>query len=804
MVKIDLHLHSLYSDRPSEWILRRLGLPQSYSPAEVLYQKLHAAGMTYKTITDHHRIDGCLELLAKHPEDTFISEEVTTYFPDGCKIHLLVWNINISQHEEINALRENIYELSAYLRLHHIPHAVTHPLISLNQKFTIEHFEKLILLFSTFESINGNREPLTQEIATLCLLSLTPEKIEELANRHNLTPTHPHPHLKSFTAGSDDHGGLAVAAAFTEAPQARTLQEFFQAIQERRTQNHGSRGDPLRLANNVYNTILGYARTKLTKQAPKATQLLTRIVDRFLSGKNPTNFSFSEKLTFATEAIRSGAILDWINPNSASLTQDLATFFSSPETHAALEKAIREEATESRRTFRMASYLANTLIYRFAIQIFDRIREGRWFDALQPLSGFLPVLASIAPYLVAFRQFCPDRPFLQQVSKTFLTQTPETLKRHKTAWFTDTLEDVNGVTRTIRALTAAIHDLGHPIEIISCHAHISIQNLPIRNFPPLGEFPVPEYELQRVSFPPLLDILDTIYTQQFTEIIVSTPGPVGLVGLLAARLLGLPLHMVYHTDFPQYALYLSDDQMMESLTWSYMQWFYGQADRLYVNTEAYRQAWEKRSIPSHKISILPRGIDTHLFHFQKRNADFWKSYGATNPVVLYVGRISKEKNLAFLASVWPIVQTLIPTATLAFVGDGPYRAELQKLIPSALFTGPLIGETLATAYASSDLFLFPSTTDTFGNVVLEALASGLPVICSTIGGPAELLRRCRLGQAISTDDPSSWAHAIVETLHNPPHESARLAQSERIRKEWDWKQAAAQFVQLLTEPIPKA
>jgi glycosyltransferase involved in cell wall biosynthesis len=343
---------------------------------------------------------------------------------------------------------------------------------------------------------------------------------------------------------------------------------------------------------------------------------------------------------------------------------------------------------------------------------------------------------------------------------------------------------------------------GHPVEIFSCHSQITIQNLPIRNFPPLGEFPVPEYELQRVGFPPVLEILDTIYNENFTDIIISTPGPLGLVGLLVARLLGLPIHMIYHTDFPQYALYLSDDRMMESLTWAYMQWFYGQADRIYVNTLSYRHAWEKRGIPPTKISILPRGIDTAQFHTTHRDPNFWQSYGATPPVLLYVGRISKEKNLAFFNQIWPHIQNHIPSASLCIVGEGPFRSELQKSLPKAIFTGALSGITLAKAYASADLFLFPSTTDTFGNVVLEALASGIPVIASTIGGPAELLSQCQIGKTIPIDQPQAWITTIIQTLNHPIPQSERHRQAEQIRAQWNWGAAATQFIQQILSDHP--
>ena len=145
--------------------------------------------MDFVTITDHDTIDGSLQL-AEFP-DTFISEEVTTYFPqDPCKIHLLVWGITEAQHAEIAALRDNIFELQAYLQKAEITHSVAHPLYSINGKLDASHLERLILLFKHFEGVNGLRDALLSVLAQKLLSNLTPEKIEELANRHNLA-AHP-------------------------------------------------------------------------------------------------------------------------------------------------------------------------------------------------------------------------------------------------------------------------------------------------------------------------------------------------------------------------------------------------------------------------------------------------------------------------------------------------------------------------------------------------------------------------------------------------------------------------------------
>ncbi len=288
MLRVDLQLHSRFSDRPSEWILRRLGMPQSYSEPEKLYRKLDDAGMIFKTITDHNRLDGA-KAIAHYP-DVFLSEEVTTYFPDGCKIHLLVWNLNEAQHEEIQNLRPNIYELAGYLRQQGLSHGVAHPLVNINQVLTVEHFERLVLLFRCFEARNGNREPLAQEVSNRCLAALTPEKISSLANRHGLEPTHVDAHRKVLFASSDDHSGLHTGATYTEVGSGLTVQDFFRGLEAGGATLHGPMGDPLTFSSSLYTTVFSFARDKIKRGAPVGASLLGKMAERFLAGQNPTRF----------------------------------------------------------------------------------------------------------------------------------------------------------------------------------------------------------------------------------------------------------------------------------------------------------------------------------------------------------------------------------------------------------------------------------------------------------------------------------------------------------------------------------
>ena len=791
MLRVDLQVHSRFSDRPTEWILRRLGVPQSYSEPEAIYRKLDAAGMTFKTITDHNRLEGGKAIA--HHADAFLSEEVTTYFPDGCKIHLLVWNLTEGQHEEIQRLRPSIYELGAYLRQETLPHAVAHPLASINKMLTVDHFERLVLLFRCFEARNGNREPLAQEIALRCLQSLTPDKIIELANRHHLEPTHADAHRKTFFASSDDHSGLHTGETFTEIEGGHSLADFFRGLEEGRAQAHGPMGDPLTFSSSLYTTLFSFARDKIKRNAPTGANLLGKMTERFLAGKNPTAFSFTERFGHITEAIRTGQALDFVKPGETTLAREVSAFLSDPKLKTALDRIIAEEPNAQRRSFRMASHAANQLSYRLIQQFQQRLTRGNLIDAFQAITGLLPIGFGLTPFLVAFSQQAPDRPLLTHTSRRFLGTVPQPLRNEKRAWFTDTLEDINGVARTIRAMVQAGQHAGVEITVVTSRSNLSIKDIPIKNFPPVGEFEIPEYELQKLSFPPFLDMLDYIQREKFTELIISTPGPIGLCALGCAKLLGLRTSGIYHTDFPQYARFLADDAFVETMVWNYMQWFYGQTDLIYVNSEFYRRCWIDRGILPDKLHIFPRGLDTELFSPALRDATFWTKRGAKGPVLLYVGRISREKDLDLLAEITAPLRKRVGEFTLAIVGDGPYRAALQKLLPGAIFTGSLNGRELGVAYASADLFVFPSTTDTYGNVVIEAMAAGLPAAVSDVGGPRELVKTSQMGRIFPAHDAAAWVTGLAEMLAKLPSPEDRAAISTQAGLDRRWDKAFARF-----------
>ena len=790
MSKCDLHLHSRHSDRPSEWILRKAGVPDSLSSPVQLYENLRKQGHDFVTLTDHNTLGAFRELRGQ--EGFFPGVEITTYFPeDRCKVHLLAWNLDERQFLEIEKLRPNLLELATFLRKEQLAHAVAHPLISVDGRMTADHFEKLLLLFSVFETANGLRASLAHRVVDLCLDLLTPEKIRVLSEKHQLESAGKEPWKKGRVGGSNDHCGLYAGQVWTEVPGARDAGAFLHGVMEGQGMPQGEGGDPARFVNGLFHILFEFIREKVGNRAPRGSELLLRIVNRFLAGENPIEVSFLDKARYAVEMVASGRIFEFWKAPEGGLSKELAHYLGNPETKRALQRVLEEEREPERRSFRLASKVINDVGFRIVTRFIDRASRGDVLAGLEPLAGVIPLGLATAPYLYSFHALRVNRDLWGEVAQRFTGSRPPELQNRCKGWLTDTLEDVNGVARTIRTMAAAGRAQGADLTILTSRPDLKAEE-GVVNFPPVGVFTIPEYELQKLSFPPILEVIDHIVRRGYTELILSTPGPMGLTGLLAAKLLGLRTSAIYHTDFPQYARFLSeDDPMMEGIAWNYMHWFYSQVDRVYVNSQKYLERWVERGLAQEKLRILPRGLDTESFDLRHRDVQFWKKRGARGKVVLYVGRISKEKELDFLSRVAERMRGDEGT-TFAFVGEGPFLHELKKKLPHGIFTGSLHGEDLSRAYASADLFVFPSTTDTYGNVVIEALASGLPVLVSDQGGPKELLRNPNDGLVLAGGE-AQWEAAIRKWIGSTSMPNDAKSRRERTVAGRKWEDAFRRF-----------
>jgi glycosyltransferase involved in cell wall biosynthesis len=786
--RADLHIYTKFSDQAADWVLRRLDFPASYSDPEVLYYLLKKKAMQFVTFTDHNSIEGCLAIGAL--PGVFISEEVSVVFPeDGCRVHVLVYGITEAQHRDIQALRENIYDLQRYLAAEGIVHAVANPLHAINEDLTPLHLQKLALLFRHFEALNGRYSAVVSEATQFAFGTLSSRDIDRFISATGLNPTHEEPWKKVLIGGSDDHGGIYPARAFTETPAVSSVKDFLERVQAGDCQPVGEPGNSLAMAHGTYNVAFQFAKARFAvKAGDPGVGLIEKMFSRFMEGKDPTEFSFSEKMGFLAQGIISGKIFEMVKPGNASLWKELSGYFSEPKVKAALAHATEGVNEPERRAFLMANLIANELGFRFFNQFIGQIASGKFIESIQTISPLIPIVALLSPYLHAFR--APPRGRLAGYTKALCGQVPGVLLNRRRAWFTDTLEDVNGVATTIRKMTAAGVAAGHDVVVVVSRSDIADQGIPLKNFEPVGEFELPEYELQRLSFPPILAIMDYVARGNFGEVIISTPGPVGLAALAAAKMLGLRTAGIYHTDFPQYVRILTEDSFMETLTWNFMHWFYSQLDVVWVNSEDYRKMWIRRGIAAERVRILPRGLDTEMFRPSRRDPEFWPERGLRpgEVAMLYVGRVSKEKNLDLIVN----ALKRVPASTRirpVFVGDGPYRQEMQRLLPDAIFTGYLQGDLLATAYASADFFAFPSTTDTFGNVILEAHASALPVIVSDVGGPHDLVENGEDGYVTRAMDVEQLAGCMTRLATEPESRASMGAAGRRKVETRDWQEA---------------
>lgn len=787
--RADLHVHSRHSNRPSDWFLRRIGAPESYTEPSEVYDRCRARGMDFVTISDHNSIDGALEIA--HLPGTFLSNEVTTYFPeDGCKIHCLVLGITEAQHRDVQELRENIYEFRDYLLDEKILYSVAHPLFSVNGKLTVEHFEKLILLFKRFEGINGARDPRACDLAKAVFAQLTPEKIEALAERHGIEPREPEPWIKTLTGGSDDHSGLYIGGAYTETPYAATVEAFLDHLRQGLHLPGGKGGSSLELARTFYSIGYRFYRDRLLSRSTDGSDLLDEVFARLLSqGDENGNGNGNGKFKFTVRHFlrRKLSNMRQVDRLVAKEMVELLEGRSLPPANGnGAGDGNGNGAAE--RSFQMASGLGHRLSDAALRTAMGDLRTGRIVESLQAMASLGPLALCIAPYLASFHTQRKDDGLLDQVATRYDTTTMPPRPDHR-GWFTDTYAEPNGVARTIANCAQAAIRRDYRVTVFTSLAEYPEKG-PVINFEPAGIYELAEYRGQKLSLPPYLDVLREFEKRAVTEVVISTPGPMGMLGLAAARLFGVPAVGIYHTDFPAYVRAFTDSPMLEGITWSYMRWFFDQMDLLFVPSRTYRDDLLERGFDDARLRLLPRGVDVEVFHPSRRDPRFWQRFGRQEGFkFLYVGRVSKEKNLDVLIEAFLALRELGDDAELVVVGDGPYRVELERRYPQSgvVFTGLLEGADLATAYASADLFVFPSRTDTFGNVVLEAQASGLPVLVSDRCGAHEIVADEGWGTILDTSLPGPLARAMEQLRRGAERRriQSELALQNVGKRSWD-------------------
>ena len=300
---------------------------------------------------------------------------------------------------------------------------------------------------------------------------------------------------------------------------------------------------------------------------------------------------------------------------------------------------------------------------------------------------------------------------------------------------------------------------------------------------------MPFYRGMKMYFPRLLAMLKRVQRDRIDLIHLTTPGPVGLAALFVAWRTGLRMVGSFHTDLASYTALLSGSPRLGALMREYLRWPYGRCDRILVPSKSTKEILIAAKMDPRKLRLWTRGIDTTLFTPVKRTPALRERWhvDARRPAILYVGRLSHEKGLGVLPAFQSALHRRGIEHRLILVGEGPMRDELHARCPDAIFTGALSRDEVAACMASADVFIFPSETDAAGNVVLEAQASGLPVVVSDAGGPREYMVPGVTGVAHAARDIDGFAHEVARLVRDQGrrHAMADAARNHALTLTWE-------------------
>lgn len=335
------------------------------------------------------------------------------------------------------------------------------------------------------------------------------------------------------------------------------------------------------------------------------------------------------------------------------------------------------------------------------------------------------------------------------------------------ALFVDAPEHLSGVSLTLEGWSEQARAQGKPFFLHM--AGSEVRKPGCKSFPKVGTFRLSTYDGLEIPVPDVKAVTDYMKEHPFDVAHLSTPGPMGLLGMRIARDRGAPVCGTYHTNFPRYVRDLTGSADLEEVTWAFMRWFYGQMDLVAVPSRATGDDLIAHGLAPERLHVVGRGVEQSVFSPEHRSEALRASWGVQpgETVLLYVGRVSREKNLPLLTETFRQLGDL--PARLVIVGDGPYLPEMREALAGtrAVFTGALRGDELSAAFASGDLFVFPSVTDTFGRVIIEAQASGLPVLVSDQGGPQDAILPEETGIIVPDITADRYAAALRELLRTP-------------------------------------
>jgi predicted metal-dependent phosphoesterase TrpH len=542
----DLHVHSKYSGISHDWYLRLVQSSESYSEVETIFFRALKRGQTFVTITDHDQIEGSIRLKEIYPSRVFTGVEFNVYFPeDCCKVHILVYGLSVQDYKALMALRQDIYQFRDYLKQANLAYSVAHALMALDKKLSRSHLEKLILLFDVFEGINGSQLKIQNQTWIDTLRGLTPARIGDLYHLHHIEPISCDPWIKGITGGSDDHADLYIGRTFTEA-KASNVEEYLEAIRTKRTASGGAHSTFRDLSMSVIK--IAYETARRQPNSPLRLPLVQETANHVFDGQ-PVSYKTRLKLKY----------LQWYNWLRPDPVRELMTKL--------IEHLLKGDFSDANvravHTYECLTFISDEAIMD-AIQKFSQVDPVRhsFYDRLKsPLAGIM----LSAPFFTALGFMHASRHLVKDFRVDNLSIFHSTRQR-RVLWFSD--------DKAICEWVDGMYD--RDIIFIS---HQPLPNILLEKqllLPIIGKLSTGEDADTTIHIPSLLQSLEQLADLQPDEIIISTAGPVGLMGLLLSRLLKVP-----SVGIPKRSrnLDLKDPQMAEMVE-LFNGWFFAQLDQI--------------------------------------------------------------------------------------------------------------------------------------------------------------------------------------------------------------------------------
>jgi glycosyltransferase involved in cell wall biosynthesis/predicted metal-dependent phosphoesterase TrpH len=730
--RVDMHCHSTASQLSRLGVQRSLGLPECATPPEEVYELAQRRGMDFVTITDHDTIDGCLEL-ADRP-DCFISEELTARFAgESQAVHVLCYGITSGDHEWLQAHAGDVEACAAYLAENEIASALAHPFFNVDAPLTPRHRRRLAELFPVWEVRNGSRAAELNMPAAIYIET----------------------HGGTGIGGSDDHAGVDIGRTFTEAPAAATPEEFLGHLRAGEVEAGGEQGSAAKWAHAAMALATRALGGSGEERAPDPAVVL-KIAQR----------------TISEGAAREGKVAADIGPDDA---------------RALLEAWLRSIELDLRGpellAYMQAEDFSHADLYRRARRTHERRLRGAISDgaAVAREGNLAAALGSLFDALIPAVPYAPATTFLGAEKAKLASRAGE---RPRIALIADGIGATHGVTATIEK----IRELGVPgfeIEVVGTDAGVD------RRLPAAAELEVPFYAGMSLGVPGLPGMAETLAEGRYDAVHVTAPGPAGVAATLLNRIAGTPLVASYHTELAAYAGLRSGDGDLEALAKAAVGAFYGAPSLVLSPSPAADRSLLALGVEPDRLGRWERGVDVSRFDPGKAAREDFPG----EVKVLYAGRLTHEKGVDLLAESFLRARKVDPRLHLLLAGGGPEEDELRsRLGEHATFLGWLEGEELARAYASADLFLFCSTTDTYGQVVLEAGASGVPVVAVAEGGPASLVENRHTGMLCQAD-ADHIAGTVLQLAASPLLRRHLGASAVRAARERSWDRAMEQLAE---------